>query len=305
VQSADLSERSISVYVGRFAPSPTGPLHVGSLLTAVASFLDARSNHGLWRLRIDDLDTARTVSESISGILDILEKSGLAWDGPIVYQSRQLEMYQTALARLERKDLVYACNCSRKYLNGVAADGSDHRIYPGICRGKKLGAAARHAMRIRTCDSAIGFMDRLQGYYQQNLARDVGDFILKRRDKVFAYQLAVVIDDATQKVNQVVRGIDLIASTPQQIYLHSLLDLPVPDYCHVPIVVDQHGIKLSKQTGAQAVRASELSSVLYKVLGLLKHPAPTEVKGAPPQELLQWGIENWDIRKLEKARRVS
>ncbi len=305
MQSAVLSERSNSVYVGRFAPSPTGPLHIGSLLTAVASFLDARSNDGLWHLRIDDLDTTRNVPESIPRILDTLEKAGLTWDGPILYQNRQLEKYQTALEKLETRDLVYACSCSRKYLSGIAVNGSDHRVYPGICRDKKPRAAARHATRLRTFHSAIGFNDRLQGHHEQNLARDVGDFILKRRDNIFAYQLAVVIDDASQRITQVVRGFDLIESTPQQIYLYSLLDLPVPDYCHVPVVVDQHGMKLSKRTGANAVPKSELSFVIYKVLGLLKHPAPKEMESAPPRELLQWGIKNWNIGNLVKARQVS
>lgn len=292
-------------YRGRFAPSPTGPLHIGSLLAAIASFLDAKANQGLWHLRIDDLDTPRNQSGATSRILRILESAALTWDGPVLFESRQIDRYYAAIEQLDAKDLLYFCTCSRKELSALAPDDTRFGIYPGICRNNKHPRSEDYATRIRTNDSRIGFNDRLQGYFEQNLAEEVGDFILRRRDRIFAYQLAVVIDDASQQVNQIVRGIDLIDSTPRQIYLHNLLGLSVPEYCHLPLVVDRDGYKLSKQNGARAVRESELSDVIYKVLRLLAHPAPKALKKAPPAELLQWGLENWDLRRLRNLRQVS
>lgn len=293
-----------SLYHGRFAPSPTGPLHLGSLLTAVASYLDARANRGVWRLRIDDLDTARNQNGAAAQIRKMLETAGMDWDGPVVYQSQQLEQYQAAFDRLDRRGLLYPCTCSRKELGEFTANGSDRNVYPGICRDKARSVRSHHAIRIRIDPSSIGFYDRLQGYHEQNLAAQVGDFVVRRRDRIFAYQLAVVIDDATQHITQVVRGMDLIDSTPRQIYLHSLLGLRVPGYCHVPLVLDPHGAKLSKQTGAKALHESELSQAVFKVLALLNHAPPGAMKTAPPRALLEWGIGNWNLEKLKNPKQA-
>ncbi|MGR9105759.1 MAG: tRNA glutamyl-Q(34) synthetase GluQRS [Gammaproteobacteria bacterium] len=290
-----------SVYHGRFAPSPTGPLHIGSFLTAVASFLDARSKQGCWHLRIDDLDTARNQPGAATRILQILESAGLTWDGPVLYQSQQLEKYQVALETLQSHGLLYRCTCSRKELSEVPGNASATTVYPGICRIKNSDPKRPHAIRIKITGAPIAFQDRAQGYFEQNLAAEVGDFILRRRDRIVAYQLAVVIDDASQQINHVVRGIDLIDSTPRQIYLHSLLGLPVPAYCHIPLLVDRQGVKLSKQTGAAAVQETQLSGVVLKVLQLLNHAPPKEMHRAPARELLQWGIHNWDMENLARS----
>ena len=177
-------------------------------------------------------------------------------------------------------------------------------VYPGICRNKERPTTAPHATRIKTNQTLIGFNDQLQGYYQQNLATQVGDFIVQRRDRIHAYQLAVVIDDASQHISHVLRGIDLIESTPRQIYLHTLLDLPLPNYAHVPVVIDRHGVKLSKQTGAKTVEASNIGHLMYNILCLLNHPPPEEMKKASAQELLQWGTKNWQLGKLSKIETV-
>ena len=299
------NHRLNSAYHGRFAPSPTGPLHAGSFLTAVASYLDARSQKGFWHLRIDDLDSARNIDSATTGILEILESAGLTWDGPVFYQSQQIEKYRDAIATLDRKALLYACTCSRKDLNQIAASSSNAQIYPGYCRDRKQNLSASHAIRIRTNGASIGFSDNIQGYFKQNLENEVGDFILLRRDGVFAYQLAVVIDDASQRITRIVRGIDLIESTPRQIYLRSLLGLPEPEYCHVPLVVNRHGIKLSKQNGARAVRQAELSRVIFEALSRLRQIPPLELQNAPPKDLLRWGIENWNLGNLAGTQTVS
>ena len=291
------------MYIGRFAPSPTGPLHFGSFLTAVASFLDARSKRGLWRLRIDDLDGARNRPGSVSKILRILETAGLVWDGPVLYQSQLHEEYQQALARLDKQGLLYACTCSRKFLRDQAGNASPDPVYPGFCRNLQQDRSQSHALRIRAPNTSVSFIDRLQGHYSQQIAREVGDFILKRRDQVIAYQLAVVIDDATQGVNQVVRGLDLLESTPLQIYLHRLLDLRLPEYCHVPIVVDRKGQKLSKQSRADAVEEANLARVIRRVLEMLNHPPPPGLASVPAHAILEWGIENWNLEKLSKQRK--
>lgn len=292
------------MYHGRFAPSPTGALHIGSFFTAIASFLDARSNDGLWHLRIDDLDTPRTVRGSASKILSVLEIAGLNWDGPVLYQSQQTEKYQAALELLDRQRLLYPCTCSRKYLREVAGKDSIATVYPGICRDKDQFTSKPHATRIKTSQTIIGFNDQLQSYYEQNLAQQVGDFVVQRRDRIHAYQLAVVVDDASQHISHILRGIDLIESTPRQIYLHTLLGRPIPCYSHVPVVVDRHGVKLSKQTGAKPVEISNIGCVMYNTLCLLNHPPPETMKKAASQELLQWAIKNWNLESLAKIKTV-
>lgn len=245
-----------SPYIGRFAPSPTGPLHAGSLVAALASYLDARANGGAWLIRIEDIDEGRAVPGAAETILAQLDWLGMHSDGEIVWQSRRKDLYQAARERIA--DHVYGCGCNRREIAdsrlGVGPDGS--AIYPGTCRhGLAPGREAR-SLRLRVPepgDDLVGFQDRFAGWQEQRLALESGDFVLKRADGYWAYQLAVVVDDAAQGVTDVVRGADLLDSTPRQIYLQRLLGVPTPRYLHVPVVRNANGEKLSKQTGALAV----------------------------------------------------
>ncbi|PTB19388.1 tRNA glutamyl-Q(34) synthetase GluQRS [Trinickia symbiotica] len=248
-------------YRGRFAPSPTGPLHFGSLVGALASYLDARAHGGTWLVRIEDIDGPRTVPGADERILDTLERFGMRPDEPPVWQSGRTALYENAFERLEAAGVVYPCGCTRKEIaDSLATSHARHTTlaYPGTCRQGLSGKPAR-AWRLRVPDGAdaiVTFSDRWQGPRTQNLATEVGDFVLKRADGQWAYQLAVVVDDADQGITDVVRGADLIDSTARQIYLQRCLGLPTPAYLHVPVVVDAHGEKLSKQTGAAELDAS-------------------------------------------------
>lgn len=264
-------------YIGRFAPSPTGPLHRGSLAAAMASYLDARANGGRWLLRIEDVDEARTIPGASEAIMDALLALGMRWDGDVVWQSQRGALYRAAFERLGSH--VYPCGCTRREIAdsriGTAADGAD--IYPGACRhGLAPGKSAR-AWRVRvpepgSPDECIMFVDRSLGSQSQHLASEVGDFVLKRADGFWAYQLAVVVDDDAQGVTHVVRGADLLDSTPRQIHLQRLLHLPTPSYLHIPVVVNTAGEKLSKQTGAQALDLNDLLGELQEAARFLELP---------------------------------
>ena len=283
-------------YIGRFAPSPTGPLHLGSLYTALASFLQARSHEGLWLLRIDDLDTPRTIKGSADSILKTLEAFGLHWDDRVVYQSRSLDAYNDILDELAKNNLIYPCTCSRKTLTD---------IYSGVCRNKQNLPNSPYSLRIKTDNRIISFEDELQGLIAHNLAEQDGDFILKRKDRIIAYQFAVVVDDNLQQVNHVVRGFDLLDSTPKQIYVQQILGLKTPSYMHVPVITDQSGYKLSKQTLASAVDVKDPQTVIFKLLALLKQNPPIGLLRAPLTELLAWAIENWNPVALKKCHTVG
>lgn len=288
-------------YRGRFAPSPSGALHLGSLLTALASYLEARSRSGAWLLRIDDLDPYRTQPGAAGRILSSLEALGLDWDETVVYQSRHTEQYRAGLEALQARGLVYACACSRRELAPKMA-GTAAGVYPGLCCDRNLRPQeGQHALRLRTADTVIRFEDRVQGPVEQHLATTVGDFILFRRDSVFAYHLATVLDDAEQRVTDVLRGQDLLESTPRQIYLQRLLNLPLPGYAHTPILIDAHGQKLSKRTLAPEAETRHPGRVLTGLLELLGHPPPPAVAGAPPREILAWAIEHWRLARLWRA----
>lgn len=285
-------------YVGRFAPSPTGPLHFGSLITALASWLDARAAGGRWLLRMEDLDRARERSGAAGTILRQLEGAGLEWDGEVVYQSARAALYAPALERLQRAGLTYPCGCTRREMadSALAIDGA--RIYPGTCReGLAPGREAR-ALRLRTPQEPIRFSDRLQGEIAQSVAREVGDFVLRRADGAYAYQLAVIVDDDDQGVTDVVRGADLLDSTPRQILLQRLLGLPTPRYLHVPVAVNAAGEKLSKQTGATPAGASDLA----RALSFLGHTPPESM---PACELLAWAKVHWDIARIPRGRAIQ
>jgi len=236
---------------GRFAPSPTGPLHLGSLVAAVGSWLFARREGGRWLVRIEDLDTPRIVTGSADEILRALERYGLTWDGEVVYQSQRASLYDDALASLRARDLVYDCACSRADLQRAASAPLDREpVYPGTCsNGLPLGRAAR-AVRFRAPSGVIAFDDLILGRNEEDVFERTGDFVVRRADGLYAYQLAVVVDDAEQGVTQVVRGADLLTSTARQISLQRALNLPTPSYAHLPLVVNADGSKLGKRDGA-------------------------------------------------------
>ncbi len=282
-------------YTGRFAPSPTGHLHLGSVYTALASFLDARKNKGLWRLRFDDLDTPRNVSGATTSILKTLETLGLYWDGEIDYQSLHLGEYHDVLSDLLRNGEIYRCQCSRKNLTP---------IYAQICRQKTISTTTSYSLRLKTDSRQLIFTDNLQGEISQNLATQHGDFILKRRDNIIAYQFAVVLDDIRQGVNNVVRGIDLLDETPKQIFLQNVLKLPTPNYFHVPVLANSNGQKLSKQTLAAAVNLTAPNLVLFQLLNLLKQKPPMELQMANVNEILKWAVEHWKVTLLKGEKMI-
>ena len=262
----DAAASPSAAYVGRFAPSPTGLLHAGSLVAALASWLDARAHGGRWLVRMEDLDTPRNVAGAAEAILAQLDRCGLRADGPVVFQSQRLALYEAALRRLQAEGRAYPCACSRRDLALAAAaptatsDARGEAVYPGTCRDGLHGKAARSLrLRVEAGDGSgaakIAWTDRRLGPQRQDVARAVGDFVLKRADGVWAYQLAVVVDDAAQGVTDVVRGEDLVDSTARQILLQRLLGLPTPRYLHTPLVRTADGAKLSKQTGATRARA--------------------------------------------------
>lgn len=262
-------------YTGRFAPSPTGPLHMGSLVAAMASYLDARAQHGRWLVRIEDVDEARSMPGADEDILKCLHTFGMEWDAEVVWQSHRKALYQTAFEKLGSH--IYPCGCTRREIAdsriGVASDGA--AIYPGICRNGIAPGRSARAFRLRTPDDEQGclrFEDRWMGTVMQCLATAVGDFVLKRADGFWAYQLAVVVDDGDQGVTHVVRGADLLDSTPRQIYLQCLLELPTPQYMHVPVVTNEIGEKLSKQTGARALELSRPVEELLAAARFLQLP---------------------------------
>lgn len=289
------------MYTGRFAPSPTGLLHIGSLLTAAASYADARSNGGKWLVRMEDLDPPREMPGAASHILHTLEAFGFEWDGEVAYQSRRYALYEETLCRLKTAGLVYPCHCSRKDWQTGARRGADGFVYNGRCRHPQQRPALQGkqpAWRIRVPDRDIGFSDGIVGGYAQNLARDIGDFVLLRADGYWAYQLAVVADDAEQGVTHIVRGQDLLVSTPRQIYLQQCLDVPTPQYAHLPLLTNAQGQKWSKQTLAPALDLNRREQLLRQVFRYLNLPEAPEADR--PAELLDWAVAHWDMGKVPK-----
>jgi len=289
-------------YRGRFAPSPTGPLHFGSLVAAVGSYLDARHHRGRWLVRMEDLDPPREVPGAGAHILHTLEAFGLEWDEPVEYQSRRSAGYDAALAQLERDGHLYGCACTRREIadEGGMPDGA--AVYPGTCRNGIPPGRQVRALRVRVYDSVIGLTDLLQGSVTQALDREVGDFVVRRADGLFAYQLAVVVDDAVQCISHVVRGADLLGSTPRQIHLQRLLGYATPEYLHLPIAVNASRAKLGKQTRAPAITHGHAVGTLMQVLAFLNQPLPDGARDASPAELLQWAAGHWDRRALPDRR---
>jgi glutamyl-Q tRNA(Asp) synthetase len=285
-------------YRGRFAPTPSGPLHFGSMVAAVGSYLDAKHHGGEWLVRIDDLDLPRVVPGAADGILRCLERFRMQWDGAVAYQSEHSDAYRSAVEQLERGGRVFACGCSRKDIEEAAMAGLEGALYPGTCRNGLPPGRSPRSLRVRTDNVAVEFSDRLQGPVRQQLAAEVGDFILWRTDGIYSYHLACAVDDAEARITHVVRGADLIASTPRQIYLQRLLDLRTPEYLHLPIAVNDTGEKLSKQTQAPPVGASPPAQVLLRVLGFLGHAPPAGMAGSDLADLWTWARENWRRDRL-------
>ena len=282
---------------GRFAPSPTGPLHFGSLVAAVASWLDARAAGGEWLVRIEDVDTTRTVPGAADAILRTLEDFALHWDGEIEWQSRRVELYRAGLDTLRAAGLAYRCRCSRKEIADSGVRGIEGTVYPGTCRSLELSPRVAGAERFRVPPGVVSFDDRVQGHIEQDVAAQVGDFVLQRRDGLFAYQLAVVVDDQDQRIDSVVRGADLLQSTPRQILLQRALRFATPRYLHLPVATNAAGEKLSKQTLAGGVRAQDAPRLLAATLAFLgQPPASSRVPG----EMLAEAAARWDVDRIPK-----
>ncbi len=317
------TESTSKAYIGRFAPSPTGPLHFGSLVAAVASYCDAKSRGGKWLLRMEDLDKPREVAGAADTILRQLDLFGFEWEGEVTFQSQRDEMYADALSTLQNKGLTYPCTCTRKEIaDSSSATGVDGIIYPKTCLNTpalqlntpghplsnslhELDSPCIHAAyRAVVLDSEITFSDAIQGKITQNLARDVGDFIIKRADGLFAYQLAVVVDDAAQNVSHIVRGADLLDSTPRQIYLQQLLGFSTPTYAHVPLASNDAGEKLSKQTRAEPISTGLPAHQLVDALSFLGQQAPAEIRANSLDDIWHWAIAHWDLDKVPKQRKI-
>jgi len=332
-------------YCGRFAPSPTGPLHLGSIVAAVGSYLQAKTNNGKWLLRIEDLDPPREVKGSADAILTCLENLGLYWDDTVLFQSQQFDAYTHALEQLVEQGSLFACRCSRKTLQ-LALANRPIKIYPGTCRNNQIFAwpttprtsqfnshinsqinsqinsrldsqpnaqytphvtsqTKNLAIRIKVDNRVIEFTDAVQGSLRQQLDTDVGDFIVRRVDGLIAYQLAVVVDDAQQNITEVVRGADLFDNTPRQIFLQQLLSLPRLNYVHLPLVVDATGTKISKQAQAASINMQMPVQCVYKALEFLGQDPPAELVNEDLDILWQWAFSHWDITKITRRQKHS
>jgi glutamyl-Q tRNA(Asp) synthetase len=292
-------------YRGRFAPSPTGPLHFGSLVAAVGSWLDARHHAGRWLVRMEDLDPPREVPGAGDAILRTLEAFALEWDESVEYQSRRGARYDAALAQLAQDGHLYHCACTRREIADSATGPDGSSIYPGTCRnGLPPGRQAR-AVRVRVYDADIRLTDLLQGAVEQALGTEVGDFVLRRADGLYAYQLAVVVDDAAQHISHVVRGADLLGSTPRQIHLQRLLGFATPAYLHLPVAVNARQEKLGKQTFAPAIPSTRVVDSLLQALTFLNQPLPDDARDGSPAELLDWAAMHWDRHALPARQELT
>lgn len=280
--------------IGRFAPSPSGALHFGSLLAALASFLDIRARGGQWLLRMEDLDPAREPPGAADQILSTLEDLALTWDGPVLYQSQRLDAYDAALAALENRGLTYPCDCSRQRVRALGG------VYDNLCRTRPSAPAGSSATRFKVPDEVVVVEDRIQGRYAQHLRLDCGDFVLRRRDGLTAYQLAVVVDDQWQGITDILRGHDLLDSTPRQLALQQALGYRQPEYAHIPVASNHRGQKLSKQHFARPLQRDNASDYLYQALVFLCQQPPADLRRAPCAEQLTWAIPHWDIQRVPK-----
>jgi glutamyl-Q tRNA(Asp) synthetase len=280
--------------VGRFAPSPSGDLHWGSLYTAVASYLDARAHGGRWLVRIEDIDGPRVVPGAAANILRTLQQFGLEWDGAVMHQSQRTDHYVAALEELDARGLTFECSCSRSQL-------ADEERYPGHCRGGVLSPGIPTATRLRVEPGNIEFTDRIQGRFRQDVAAAVGDVVLRRRDRLFAYVLAVVVDDAAQQVTHIVRGADLLDNTPRQMYMQRVLGLQSPSYAHVPVLTEPNGAKLAKSARSLRADASAATQHMVAILKLLGLPMPRELTDAPIHDMVAWAVGHWRIAAVPRT----
>lgn len=279
--------------VGRFAPSPTGPLHFGSLIAALGSFLSARSHQGRWLVRMEDLDRPRTVDGAADQILRTLERFALTWDGEVLYQSHRGDAYRSAAEALQGANLLYRCRCTRREIAAGAGRGVLGFIYPGTCRSSGRELHSPGALRVLTRGAAVSFLDRFQGPQSMDLERESGDFVVRRADGLHAYQLAVVVDDAAQGVTEVVRGADILPSTPRQIFLQRSLGLAAPSYGHLPLAVNHSGEKLSKMSRAPAIEAERAGLHLARALSFLGQAPPPDLAHESAEQVIEWGLRYW------------
>ena len=285
-------------YIGRFAPTPSGPLHFGSIIAALASFLDARNNNGKWLLRIDDLDIPRVQQGASNSILNTLEILKLEWDEEIVYQNDRIDIYEKFLNKLSENGQLYQCYCPRKLTKGIP--------YPGTCRNTPPVHRNQYALRVKTNTQSIRLTDLVQGIYEQNLQKSTGDFIILRSDKIFAYNFATAIDDVLQGITDVIRGADLLDTTPKHLFLQSLLGLDSPKYGHVPVATDINGIKISKQTGAiDALVGNKPETVLTNALKFLGQSVDVAMERSDVDTILTWALEHWDITQVPKVTAIN
>jgi glutamyl-Q tRNA(Asp) synthetase len=279
-------------YIGRFAPSPTGPLHFGSLVSALASFLDARAQQGRWLLRMEDLDPPREVPGAADSILRSLDEHGLHWDEQVLYQSSRLEAYQVLINSLRAHQLAYECDCSRARISQLQG------IYDGHCKTRtEVGSPRATRLRIEE-HSTQSFQDLVQGPYSQDLNQDLGDFIILRKDGLVAYQLAVVADDIEQGITHIIRGSDLLDSSPRQAYLFQVLKSATPYFGHIPVVANADGQKLSKQNHAPALNTQGAAHNLWTALEFLQQSPPIELRSASVEEMIEWGVLHWQLESI-------
>lgn len=285
-----------SAYIGRFAPSPSGPLHFGSLVCALASFLDARHYQGQWLVRIEDIDPPREIPGATATILHQLEAHGLLWDGELLYQSQRMDAYTAALEQLDSSGLLFNCDCNRQRITEIGG------IYDGHCRQRQVSGESALRLRVANGDYPINirFNDLIMGCYQQNLRADVGDFVVRRRDGLISYQLAVTVDDQFQGITHIVRGADLLDSTPRQIYLQHCLayrdkQSPAIHCAHLPLATNREGQKLSKQNHAAALLQGNEADNLWLALDWLQQKPPAELRRETIATILSWAIDNWTL----------
>ena len=283
-----------SHYIGRFAPSPTGPLHFGSLVAALASYLDARSHNGIWLVRMEDIDPPREQPGAADVILKALDVYGLHWDGEVLYQSQRNGIYEETIEQLRTKQAIYPCTCSRKQLQPYQG------IYPGLCRHKSDIPDSPYAWRLNSHDEIIEFDDLIQGHQRFDM-KALGDFIVKRKEKLYAYQLAVCVDDEEQKITHIVRGHDLIDSTPRQISLQSALGMNKLVYAHIPVIVQDNGDKLSKQNLAPELPLDEPRPLLIKALQALGQKPSVDLQESSVEDIINWGIKHWNLNSVAKS----
>lgn len=289
---------------GRFAPTPSGPLHLGSLLAAAGSYLSVRSRGGRWLLRIEDLDRDRCVPGLADQFLRTLDWFGFEWDSNVIFQSHRIDLYEDSLRALRSAGRCYPCRCSRSMLAARALEPGAEPVYPGTCRNDAAASSGPHALRfhIDPDQADVEFVDELQGKLRQDCRREAGDFVIRRRDGHFAYHLAVVVDDEQQSVTEVVRGCDLLSSTPRQILLQQALGYRTPRYAHLPLLTESDGQKLAKSRRAVPVAPQDAAAQLCRVLNWLEQAPPPALAHAPVAEVWAWALPNWRPERLAGCR---